>query len=484
MTKPTPNASEKGRTAQLFGQFIRQLSVWHRWAGIVLCLFFCVWFLTGAMMVFVPFPSLGAADRDAHAEIISFDRVRVAPAQALAGEKGSGLRLVSRAGQPVYVINGAKLSVLGAATGAPVKPLSPDQARQIAEHFSGSSARSVSAPFNYDQWVVHQQFDPWRPFFRIALKDKAQTELYVSQKTGEIVQKTTATQRVLNWLGAVIHWMYVTPLRRTFWVWDQTVWWISLAGLLTAIAGITLGITRSSKALKNPKRPRLTPFRGWLEWHHKLGLFAGVLVLMWIFSGWLSMDHGRLFSKGEAPAVAQTAYQGADLTVALATISAKDLSRYQGATRLDFNAIAGQPVIAEGSSKPAVMLNDQVLLTGVRAGWPNTAPDHLDPVAPTETFALAEGLSATTRLAHLKDHDHTNVYIDGVTGKILVVMNTSRKAYAWVYYAIHTWNYPFLSDRPILHNTLVLMLLLAGFSFSLTSLIIGIKRLRLTFSKI
>jgi len=40
--------------------------------------------------------------------------------------------------------------------------------------------------------------------------------------------------------------------------------------------------------------------------HHILGLFAATFVLMWIFSGWLSMDHGLLFSRGQLP-VAETA---------------------------------------------------------------------------------------------------------------------------------------------------------------------------------
>ncbi len=178
--------------------------------------------------------------------------------------------------------------------------------------------------------------------------------------------------------------------------------------------------------------------------------------------------------------MAASDYSGASLKAGLASLTLANLKSHAGATRLDFNIIAGTPVVAAAGKQPAPMLTDAVLLKGVAAGWPGIAPDHLDKVGARETFALAEGLAETARLARLNDKDHTHVYIDGPTGKILVVMDTSRKAYAWVYYALHTWNWPILSDHPVLHNSLILILLLAGFSFSLTSLVIGVKRLRLT----
>lgn len=71
--------------------------------------------------------------------------------------------------------------------------------------------------------------------------------------------------------------------------------------------------------------------------------------------------------------------------------------------------------------------------------------------------------------------------IDVATGRILVVMDRSRKAYAWIYDALHTLNWPFLADHPLIQNNLILILLLAGFCFILTSLVIGVKHIRLYF---
>ncbi len=71
--------------------------------------------------------------------------------------------------------------------------------------------------------------------------------------------------------------------------------------------------------------------------------------------------------------------------------------------------------------------------------------------------------------------------IGGATGRILVVMDRSRKAYAWIYYALNIWSWPFLADHPLIQNNLILILLLAGFCFILTSLVIGVKHIRLYF---
>ena len=60
----------------------------------------------------------------------------------------------------------------------------------------------------YDQWVVHDRFDPYRPFFRVDLDDEDRTHLYVSTKTTEVHQKTNRQQRLWNYFGAVIHWIY------------------------------------------------------------------------------------------------------------------------------------------------------------------------------------------------------------------------------------------------------------------------------------
>jgi uncharacterized iron-regulated membrane protein len=50
----------------------RALFLFHRWAGIVLCLFFALWFLSGPFMMYVEFPQLTAAERRAGEAALDF----------------------------------------------------------------------------------------------------------------------------------------------------------------------------------------------------------------------------------------------------------------------------------------------------------------------------------------------------------------------------------------------------------------------------
>ena len=125
-----------------------------------------------------------------------------------------------------------------------------------------------------------------RPFWRVRLGDAGATDIYVSQVSGEAVQRTTRAGRVLNWLGAVPHWLYPTLLRQYPKLWTQVVIWTSLAGVFLTLVGLYLGIL----SWRPFRDQRLSPFRGLMTWHHLAGLGAGVLTLTWVASGLISMN--------------------------------------------------------------------------------------------------------------------------------------------------------------------------------------------------
>ena len=60
-----------------WGAGLRALVWFHRWAGVALCLFFAMWFATGAVLSFVPFPSLPDGVKLERAEIIPMAAVSV-----------------------------------------------------------------------------------------------------------------------------------------------------------------------------------------------------------------------------------------------------------------------------------------------------------------------------------------------------------------------------------------------------------------------
>ena len=126
-------------------------------------------------------------------------------------------------------------------------------------------------------------------------------QVYVSQSSGEVAQYTTRASRMGAYVGAIPHWLYVTPLRRHGPLWSRIV--ITLSGLATAVAalGLTIGVWTFSPTRRYRRAgvPVRLPYRNWKRWHAILGLIVGIGALTWAFSGMLSMDPFPL--PGEPP---------------------------------------------------------------------------------------------------------------------------------------------------------------------------------------
>ena len=76
----------------------------------------------------------------------------------------------------------------------------------------------------------------------------------------------------------------------------------------------------------------------------------------------------------------------------------------------------------------------------------------------------------------------SGVYVDRYSGRFLAVMDASRRSYAWIYYALHTLQFPGLIAHPEVRTVVVLTLLALGFVFSVTRVILSVVRLRREFS--
>ena len=158
-----------------------------------------------------------------------------------------------------------------------------------------------------DQWTLSGALRRFKPLHKIAFNDGADTHFYVSQVTGEVVMKTTREGRFWGWLGAVIHWIYFTPLRQKAGLWNDVIVYGSVAGCLMCLSGIVAGLWRYRFRKQYRVKGELsgTPYAGVMRWHHYFGLFFGLVTFTWILSGLLSMNPGD-WSPGNSPTQAQT----------------------------------------------------------------------------------------------------------------------------------------------------------------------------------
>src|SRR5262245_58182295 len=197
----------------------RTLILLHRWLGVAFCLFFAMWFATGIVMHFVPFPALTEAERFGGLAPVDVHAIGHGPAEAVAASAIKDIervRLLQRSDGPVYLLSGPSgVKALSATDLSSAAVTSEQLALAIAVDHSrrrglDASQASVVERTHYDQWTVPNGLDPHRPLYRIALHDGAGTELYVSSTTGEVVRDTTRAERWWNYAGSVPHWLYPT----------------------------------------------------------------------------------------------------------------------------------------------------------------------------------------------------------------------------------------------------------------------------------
>jgi hypothetical protein len=116
----------------------RALYLIHRWLGIATCLLVLMWFVSGLVMLYVPFPKLTTEERLPHLAPIAAEALRISPAAALAACPGKfrSVRLAMVGARPAYhfILDSGACSAW-TDTGEPLGPVSPETAQARAGIF-------------------------------------------------------------------------------------------------------------------------------------------------------------------------------------------------------------------------------------------------------------------------------------------------------------------------------------------------------------
>jgi uncharacterized iron-regulated membrane protein len=267
------------------------------------------------------------------------------------------------------------------------------------------------------------------------------------------------------------------------------VLWVSGPCLVGALAGFLIGILRLRPGRHRFSRNRMTPYGGWMKWHHVAGLIGGVFLLTWIFSGWLSVDPGRFFDRGGVSQAARRTYTGqAPLVLPdpakLAAIApdarrivveraaGRPLVRVEapGDDAREFDPATLRPFVADAA---AVRARAAQLLSGARIRSVSvlTRPD---------AYWYAVGDQPTLPVWRIKfdDSARTWVHIDPVTGELLGDIDARGRAYRWLYDGLHRWDLGPLLAHPPARQALIWLLSLAGLVISISSIVVAWRRLR------
>ncbi|PIF89201.1 PepSY-associated transmembrane protein [Acidovorax sp. 62] len=505
----------------------RWLYLVHRWLGVLLCSFFAMWFISGLVMMYVGYPKLTHTERLEHLPPLRGVPVALEPAQALQAAALAGplqeLRLaVASGGRAVYLATPAAPDegaqgkrtrnaapvVIDANTGAVLREVTAEHAMASAQAFAEASAGGAGprhlGQMDEDAFTHSRALDMHRPLHVLALPDEAGTWLYVSGTTGEVVRDAPRTERLWNYVGSWIHWLY--PLRGNAFnaYWADIVNWLSIAGTVLALTGTVVGVLRWRFAGPRYKSGARSPYPGaMLRWHHTVGLLFALVTITWIFSGLLSMNPWKVFDSG-APALRTAAMHGGALQIstaantplasvqallANATPNTRELRwvRTAGHTLVQAWGSAGAPTVLHATTARRYTLEPEALAAA--------AARLLDaPIQRIETLTDYD-LHYYDRAAHtmtggtdkplpvlrvvFADAHATWVHIAPHTGAVLGRTDSHRRTSRWLFGMLHSWDWlPLLERRP-LWDAVMILLCLGGAALSLTGVVVGWRRLRL-----
>lgn len=450
----------------------KSILVVHRYLGVFAGVLMTLWCLSGFVMMYQGYPTTTSSETLLALEPLDFRGCCGIPEQQLDELASRGnLRIEARSGQPILVrgLDGSPTSLLtGEALPSPGEAQLLQAAREFVRGNGLSGEPRIEGVVDVDQWTI-QTARRNAPVYKVVLDDAAGTELYLSGSTGEVFQDTNRRERILTWLGAIPHWLYPLELRRNGALWSGVVIWTSLIGTFLTLTGIYVGVT--SLRRRSTDGRVVSPFRGWWYWHHMTGLFFGVLVLTWVFSGLLTMSpwgwlagNADMFRYRNAligePAPSDTRR----FLDSLPALGATDYVRLEtGSFNGTFHALAtrrdGTRQRLNVQGNPAILdaAEVQAALGGLSVG----VSDFVHMTEEDQYHYAYKGNTATLPVyrAILDDDEQTRLYIDPATGSIATV-NANDRLNRWTRVGLHRLDFSFMKARPVWD--LVVIFLLAG----------------------
>ncbi len=500
----------------------------HRWMGIALGLLFVAWFISGVVMMYARMPGMANEERLARADVLDLSTVTLSPAAAAekaALDQPGRVQVAMLQGRPVYKFGGRDQIVVFADTGDFFEGVNQQQALEVARRY----APGYTGEIRFEEYVAEPYPDQWAlgvrgqmPLYRFALEDAEATRIYVSEATGDVPLRTTRTERIWGYLGPVFHWVYFTPLRRHQPIWINVIIWSSLIGSVMCITGIIWGVWRYSprRVFRLKRVPSISPYAGWMKWHHVSGLIFGIVSLTWAYSGLLSVSPFNWFRSPQASRVEREASTGGPLKLELMTIESmraavaaigpsfapKELETMQFRGEPHWVAYqaptAGQAVVymqaglLPRASKPrmahryvsAMHPEEGAQTTFGREAMPEIARAAMPGVPIVDEVWLSEydgyyyDVNGSRTLPVLRvryqDANETWLYLDPQRGGVVQRHTSVSRTRRWLYQGLHSLDFPFLYFKRPLWDIVVIVLSIGGTVLSFTTLLPTYRRLK------
>ena len=459
----------------------------HRYLGIALCLLFVVWFVSGIAMIYArDMPRLTPEVRLQRLAPIDLSRVRLTPAEAadkadLRASPGT-LTLLTLLDRPAYRFASRRVTVF-ADTGERLQEINGGESLAVASQFvklPPSQVSFVGWLDRADQWTIGQRRQ--LPLYKVAVRDSARTELYISERLGEVVLQTTRGSRALAWVAAIPHWLYFAPLRLNDALWRQVILWTSGLGIVSALAGVILAVSQIR-----------VHYAGLFRWHYLAGAIVGVFALTWVFSGLLSMEPWFWASGDSAGDDIPRALSGGGGDLSAFPRFDANAWRERGELKeIEFRRIQDEAYyVVRGADARSILLGAATLqpkrdgfsvdsiLQRVREAEPETTIVDTALLSDYDAYYYDRDRTAPLPIVRVRfaDPSSTWVYIDPSRSELVARFTSRERLQRWLYHGLHSLDFPaFYFSRP-LWDIVVIALCAGGAILSVLGTVLGFRRL-------
>ncbi len=419
----------------------------HKWFAIPLALMFIMWYCSGIVMMYHSFPRLRPGDR---------------PFQSVDSVALSTLwkQLPDSIGSCKIMFSGNHLLMTsGSDTYGGYRPGIADL-KAIAESF-GTGIQRVDTLNNVDKWTPFSNLIGHLPLYKIVGKDD--TFIYVSSQTGEIVQRSTLSERRWASVGALLHYVYITPLRLDVGLWRTVVIWMSGLSTISVIFGLVIAI----RFLVKRHKMRVFKKRSW-QWHYSFGLVFGIFMLAFIFSGMMSLADIPDWIMKSRELKEMPSYKIAKEGISLSELPSKfGQASLITTPQYIWNVNTGKKVETYSASQDKKLDFSPSFMTTIierQTGEKVSAVTHIK----NDFFYHRGGVEGWRA-----DTEHFSVYWN--EQGYYRILDAKEKAHYVCYRLLHTMKIPGLYDIKWLHSLYMWIILLGGLVIVVTGTILSVR---------
>lgn len=467
----------------------------HKITGTAISLFFLMWFITGLVLLYHPYPRLSEEIYNAKKEQLPSSLPSIESIPEIANEHIKHLSLKQFQGQTLFSITtNDSTYLLNIDSTKSVRPITFSSIEQIANRWINAPVIKVDTLHQREQWILYSKYERAMPIYKFYFGDPDQHELFISGRTGEVQQMTTSNQRFWAWIGAIPHKFYIPCIRKDVDTWSNSISIVSGICVITALSGFILGLWVLIKRYRLRHVWEIPYKKRWFRWHFITGLIFGFFLIAWATSGVFSMQRvpqwlihtereyffnpSKLWGENMLPIDAyRMDYR-------------KIIDKYSMLKEIEWTCFGNIPAyrIINGEKEHLIDASTdevrvlkiplEIIMKGLRKIHGDSVTMNVSLIDKYDNYYLSRKSTYPLPVYKIKvdDKDKSLYYVSPDTGYIRY-LNKNKIARKWLFNGIHYLDIEWLMARPWLWTICIWCLCIGCGIVCLTGVVLGIKYL-------